>query len=212
MTGHRGLQCRAGYRSRTIRHDQFPRHRLSEKGDDDHALADYDSAEDAPNFAGAFNNRGMIYMRKGDLKRARRIQRRSQNQAEMLSRVPNRGRVLTLTSNMTPRWRILPKPKIESGATRSRSDRCVTYTEMASSTGAGGLQWRDPKFPKCPTRWPAAAMLSGQGRSRCRAEGLQRRAGHQSEQYSRPYRPRAILRERRDLARPALTIGPPPRR
>jgi Flp pilus assembly protein TadD len=58
-----------------------------QKGDDDHAMADYNLVLKMRwNFAGAFYNRGTLYMRKGALQSARRFQRRTENQAGILSR------------------------------------------------------------------------------------------------------------------------------
>ena len=50
---------------------QLARLRLRNKGDEERALADYELAlQKRPNFSPPYNNRGLIYMRRGELQRA----------------------------------------------------------------------------------------------------------------------------------------------
>jgi len=114
----------------------------SDKGDDEHALADFDHCVKLrPNFASAFNNRGLIFMRRGDLDRAfedfNSAVRFVPSGANRYVHLYNRARVQTLRKQYDAALADFDEAqKLNPDAPQVAAYRCVTYTEMKKFDGA----------------------------------------------------------------------------
>jgi tetratricopeptide (TPR) repeat protein len=106
----------------------------SDKGDDAHALADYDLClQMRPNFATANNNRGLVFMRQGDLQRAF-----DEFSAALKTTYPgryialfNRGHLQTLRKDYDFAIADFAEArKLNPQAMQIPAFRCATYTEM----------------------------------------------------------------------------------
>lgn len=106
------------------------------KGDEEHALADYDLClQMRPNYASAHNNSGNIYMRRGELQRALdEFNLALKLNASMQDRhihLFNRGRVETLLKQYEPALTDFANARvINPDGLRPPTFRCLTYTEM----------------------------------------------------------------------------------
>ena len=176
----------------------------SNKGDEEHALADYELClQLRPNFASAYNNRGVIFLRRGDFDRA----------------LEEFNAAVKIASNSPTRYApsLQPRPRADlSQAIRRRACRfrrgakssipmapqvpnyrCITYTEMGKFDEAladcNAVLAKSPKVDLHADQ--PRPCLSRQGRSRRRAQRLQRGDQDQPELYPRPRRPRPALRE-----------------
>jgi Tfp pilus assembly protein PilF len=105
------------------------------KGDDERALADYDSClKLRPNFASAHNNRGIIFMRKGDFEQAYNefsdAIRLNVPQNRFIN-LYNRGRVQTLRKQYDSALADFAQARqINADGVQVPVYRCITYTEM----------------------------------------------------------------------------------
>ena len=108
----------------------------SSKGDDEHALSDYDLClQMRPNFANAYNNRGIIFLRKLDFPRALdefnaaiKFGPTSPNRYIHLN---NRARVETLLQQYDAALADFAEAqKLNADGSQVSSNRCIAYTEM----------------------------------------------------------------------------------
>src|SRR3954454_13029912 len=107
----------------------------SNKGDDEHALSDYDLClQMRPNFAPAYNNRGLIFMRRGDLQRAFdeiNIALSLNAPASRYINLFNRGRVQTLRKQYEPALADFEEARqLNPEGWQIPNYRCITYTEL----------------------------------------------------------------------------------
>ena len=132
-------------------------------------------------------------------KRARRFQCGDQIcSRNSISRYTNRARVLTINKDFDGALADFAEAEqIDPARAQIASYRCLTYTAMGKFDEAiADCNSVIEKAAEIPVRaGQPRRRLSGQGRSRCGAEGLQLRARPQPEQCARPCRPRPIVRE-----------------
>jgi tetratricopeptide (TPR) repeat protein len=108
----------------------------SSKGDDEHALADYDLClQMRPNFASAYNNRGIIFLRKLDFPRAldefNAAVKYGPNSPNRYTHLTNRARVETLLKQYDAALADFSEAqKLNADGPQVPSNRCIAYTEM----------------------------------------------------------------------------------
>lgn len=110
----------------------------SNKGDDEHALADYEIClQLRPSFSSAYNNRGLIFLRKGDLERA--FEEFSSAVNYPSSRVSrtihfyNRARVQTYRKQYDAALADFAEAeKLDPDNTQIPNYRCITYNAMGN--------------------------------------------------------------------------------
>ena len=157
-----------------------------------------------PNFARAHNNRGMIFMRRGDLDLAFeefniaiKHQRATTRTATL--NLYNRGRVQTLRKQYDRRWPTSPRRRSSIPRRRRfRYYRCITYTEMGKfdEALADCNDGRSAKYPK------SIYTLTSRGNAYLAKGDLDEALNDynevdqdQPELYSRLCRPRPAVRE-----------------
>jgi len=104
-----------------------------QKGDDDHAMADYNLALQMHwNFAGALYNRGTLYMRKGALQSALDdFNAALKIKPDFYRALAERGRVLTINKDFDGALADFAEAeRIDPAAGQARLDRCLAYTVM----------------------------------------------------------------------------------
>jgi tetratricopeptide (TPR) repeat protein len=104
-----------------------------QKGDDDHAMADYNLAlRMHGNFAGALYNRGTLYMRKGALQSALDdFNAALKIKPDFYRALAERGRVLTINKDFDGALADFAEAeRIDPAAGQARLDRCLAYTVM----------------------------------------------------------------------------------
>ena len=102
-----------------------------QKGDDDHAMADYNLALQMHwNFAGALYNRGTLYMRKGALQSALDdFNAALKIKPDFYRALAERGRVLTINKDFDGALADFAEAeRIDPAAGQARLDRCLAYT------------------------------------------------------------------------------------
>lgn len=108
----------------------------SSKGDDEHALADFDlSLQMRPNFANAYNNRGIIFLRKLDFPRAldefNAAVKFDANSPLRYNHLFNRARTESLLQQYDAALADFAEAqKLSADGAQVQSSRCLTYTEM----------------------------------------------------------------------------------
>jgi tetratricopeptide (TPR) repeat protein len=109
----------------------------SSKGDDEHALADYDLClQMRPTFANAYNNRGIIFLRKLDFQHALEefnsaVKNGSSSSSHYLH-LYNRARAETLLKQYDAALADYSEAqKVNADGLQVPTNRCITYTEMA---------------------------------------------------------------------------------
>ncbi len=106
------------------------------KGDDEHALADYDLClQMRPNFAAAYNNRGIIFMRQLDFPRAldefNAAIKFGPTSSMRYTHLNNRARAETLLQQYDAALADYSEAlKLNADGPSVSSNRCMTYTEM----------------------------------------------------------------------------------
>jgi tetratricopeptide (TPR) repeat protein len=104
-----------------------------QKGDDDHAMADYNIAlQMRSNFFAAFYNRGTLYMRKGALQSALDdFNAALKIKPDLYRALADRGRLLTITKDFDGALAdFAAAERIFPAATQVPNYRCLTYTAM----------------------------------------------------------------------------------